>query len=113
MLFRKTHWKNFSSYHSVHHCPALDSPVNGELSCTLSFSYGSKCSFSCVEGFLLQGASEISCTKTAEWSHEPPHCEGNKQTPVSFMDLHTVEKDMLNKSWQHFFFTLLELFYLQ
>lgn len=75
MLFRKTHWKNFSSYHSVHHCPALESPVNGELSCTSSFSYGSICSFSCVEGFLLQGASEISCTKMAKWSQEPPHCE--------------------------------------
>ncbi|XDV41609.1 hypothetical protein PO909_010443 [Leuciscus waleckii] len=59
----------------VHHCPALGSPVNGELSCTSSFSYGSKCSFDCVEGFLLQGALEISCTKMAKWSHEPPHCE--------------------------------------
>ncbi|XP_039548389.1 P-selectin-like isoform X2 [Pimephales promelas] len=68
-------WNDSQPTCEIHHCPALDSPVNGELSCTLSFSYGSKCSFSCVEGFLLQGASEISCTKTAEWSHEPPHCE--------------------------------------
>ncbi|XP_056125180.1 E-selectin isoform X1 [Rhinichthys klamathensis goyatoka] len=68
-------WNDSQPTCEIHHCPALDSPVNGELSCTLSFSYGSKCSFSCVEGFLLQGASEISCTKTAKWSHEPPHCE--------------------------------------
>ncbi|KAL1253847.1 hypothetical protein QQF64_016076 [Cirrhinus molitorella] len=34
-------------------------------------NYGSKYSFSCVEGFHLQGASEISCTKTAKWSQEP------------------------------------------
>ncbi|ROL43472.1 P-selectin [Anabarilius grahami] len=57
------------------YCPALDSPINGELSCTSSFRYGSKCSFSCEEGFILQGASEISCTKTAKWSQEPPYCE--------------------------------------
>lgn len=88
-FFRKTYWSinNFSSYHSVLHCPALYSPVNGELSCTSSFSYGSTCSFSCEEGFLLQGASEISCTKMAKWSQEPPHCEGNNQTLVSFTDL--------------------------
>uniref|UniRef100_A0A672P698 Selectin E n=1 Tax=Sinocyclocheilus grahami TaxID=75366 RepID=A0A672P698_SINGR len=48
------------------------------LSCTSSFKYGSKCSFSCAEGFHLQGASEISCTKAAKWSQEPPRCEGNQ-----------------------------------
>uniref|UniRef100_A0A673K6L6 E-selectin n=1 Tax=Sinocyclocheilus rhinocerous TaxID=307959 RepID=A0A673K6L6_9TELE len=78
-------WKN--SYENFIHCPALDSPVNGELSCTSSFNYGSKCSFSCVEGFRLQGASEISCTKTAKWSQEPPRCEGNQQPFATFMDL--------------------------
>ncbi|KAK7150885.1 hypothetical protein R3I93_011977 [Phoxinus phoxinus] len=68
-------WNDSKPTCEIHHCPALDSPVNGELSCTSSFSYGSKCSFSCVEGFLLQGGSEISCTKMAKWSQEPPHCE--------------------------------------
>ncbi|XDV41608.1 hypothetical protein PO909_010443 [Leuciscus waleckii] len=69
------HWNDSQPTCEIHHCPALGSPVNGELSCTSSFSYGSKCSFDCVEGFLLQGALEISCTKMAKWSHEPPHCE--------------------------------------
>ncbi|XP_051732013.1 P-selectin-like isoform X6 [Ctenopharyngodon idella] len=70
-----TEWSSKPPTCELLHCPALDSPVNGELSCTSSFSYGSKCSFSCEEGFLLQGASEISCTKMAKWSQEPPHCE--------------------------------------
>uniref|UniRef100_A0A8C1GNQ5 E-selectin n=1 Tax=Cyprinus carpio TaxID=7962 RepID=A0A8C1GNQ5_CYPCA len=70
-----TEWSSNPPTCELIHCPALDSPVNGELSCTSSFNYGSKCSFSCVEGFLLQGASEISCTKTAKWSQEPPLCE--------------------------------------
>ncbi|XP_042633861.1 P-selectin-like isoform X8 [Cyprinus carpio] len=70
-----TEWSSNPPTCELIHCPALDSPANGELSCTSSFNYGSKCSFSCVEGFLLQGASEISCTKTAKWSQEPPLCE--------------------------------------
>ncbi|KAA0708494.1 P-selectin CD62 antigen-like family member P [Triplophysa tibetana] len=59
-------------------CPVLENPANGLLlACNdfSSFSYGNKCSFSCEEGYRLQGASEINCTKTAEWSHEPPRCE--------------------------------------
>ncbi|XP_016148732.1 L-selectin-like isoform X3 [Sinocyclocheilus grahami] len=70
-----TEWSSKPPTCELIHCPALDSPVNGELSCTSSFNYGSKCSFSCVEGFRLQGASEISCTKTSKWSQEPPRCE--------------------------------------
>ncbi|XP_048063014.1 P-selectin-like isoform X6 [Megalobrama amblycephala] len=70
-----TEWSSKPPTCELLHCPALDSPVNGKLKCTSSFSYGSKCSFICEEGFLLQGASEISCTKTAKWSQEPPHCE--------------------------------------
>ncbi|XP_077076849.1 E-selectin isoform X2 [Siphateles boraxobius] len=69
------HWNDSQPTCEIHHCTGLDSPVNGELNCTSSFSYGSKCSFSCVDGFLLQGASEITCTKMATWSQEPPHCE--------------------------------------
>ncbi|XP_073672636.1 E-selectin-like [Garra rufa] len=70
-----TEWSSKAPTCELIHCPALNSPVNGELSCTSSSNYGSKCSFSCVEGFRLQGASEISCTKTAKWSQEPPRCE--------------------------------------
>ncbi|XP_067273795.1 E-selectin-like [Pseudorasbora parva] len=68
-------WNGSQPTCEILHCPAFDSPVNGEMSCTSSFSYGSKCSFSCFEGFLLQGASEINCTEEAEWGQEPPHCE--------------------------------------
>ncbi|XP_043075030.1 E-selectin-like isoform X3 [Puntigrus tetrazona] len=70
-----TKWSGKPPTCELIHCPALESPVNGELSCTSSFNYGSKCSFSCTEGFNLQGASEISCTKAAKWGQEPPHCE--------------------------------------
>ncbi|XP_016093957.1 E-selectin-like [Sinocyclocheilus grahami] len=70
-----TEWSSKPPTCELIHCPAIDSHVNGELSCTSSFKYGSKCSFSCAEGFHLQGASEISCTKAAKWSQEPPRCE--------------------------------------
>nr|AHA51060.1 E-selectin [Danio rerio] len=70
-----TEWSSEPTTCELVQCPALEKPVNGDLSCTLSFSYGSKCSFSCGEGFILTGVSETSCTKTAEWSQEPPRCE--------------------------------------
>nr|XP_009293023.1 uncharacterized protein LOC558139 isoform X2 [Danio rerio] len=70
-----TEWSSEPTICELIQCPALDNLVNGDLSCNSSFSYGSKCSFSCAEGFILQGASEISCTNTAEWSQKPPHCE--------------------------------------
>ncbi|XP_042602830.1 E-selectin isoform X4 [Cyprinus carpio] len=70
-----TEWSSKPPTCELIQCPALDIPINGELSCTSSFKYGSKCSFSCAEGFYIQGASEISCTKAAKWSQEPPRCE--------------------------------------
>lgn len=61
-------------------CPVLETPSNSVSACTdfSSFSYGSKCNFNCEEGYRLQGTSEISCTKTGEWSHKSPRCEGRQ-----------------------------------
>ncbi|KAI7799522.1 E-selectin [Triplophysa rosa] len=72
-----TEWTNKPPTCEPVRCPVLENPANGLLACNdfSRFSYGNKCSFSCEEGYRLQGASEISCTKTAEWSHEPPGCE--------------------------------------
>ncbi|XP_030626723.1 uncharacterized protein LOC115809273 [Chanos chanos] len=57
-------------------CPELGKPDNGEISCSEeSFQYGSSCTFKCADGFRLQGASEIRCTESAQWSQEIPTCE--------------------------------------
>uniref|UniRef100_A0A3B4D9R9 Sushi domain-containing protein n=1 Tax=Pygocentrus nattereri TaxID=42514 RepID=A0A3B4D9R9_PYGNA len=54
-------------------CPALVDPTNGRMNCS-GGSFGSSCSFSCNDGFHLQGAPEITCTESAEWSQEKPYC---------------------------------------
>uniref|UniRef100_A0A8C1KE56 E-selectin n=1 Tax=Cyprinus carpio TaxID=7962 RepID=A0A8C1KE56_CYPCA len=81
-----TEWSSKPPTCELIQCPALDIPINGELSCTSSFKYGSKCSFSCAEGFYIQGASEISCTKAAKWSQEPPRCEAHPDPSTSLLE---------------------------
>ncbi|XP_058235295.1 E-selectin isoform X2 [Hemibagrus wyckioides] len=61
-------------------CPALEEPVDGGMSCS-GDSYGSRCTFSCNVGFRLLGASELICTKTAQWNQETPSCRA-VQCPV-------------------------------
>ncbi|KAF5890762.1 P-selectin-like isoform X2, partial [Clarias magur] len=57
------------------HCPALQTPQDGSVSCTAeTLSSGSICSFSCSQGFILVGASSIDCTETGEWSTDIPSC---------------------------------------
>ncbi|XP_047657900.1 uncharacterized protein LOC113647597 [Tachysurus fulvidraco] len=55
-------------------CPTLEKPVDGEMICS-GDSYGSSCTFSCNVGFRLQGTSELTCTKTAQWNQETPTCK--------------------------------------
>ncbi|KAK3516176.1 hypothetical protein QTP70_005677 [Hemibagrus guttatus] len=56
-------------------CPVLQTPQNGSVSCTdQTLSKGSVCSFSCSEGFNLEGASSTECTETGEWSTNIPSC---------------------------------------
>ncbi|XP_051868506.1 P-selectin-like isoform X2 [Pristis pectinata] len=39
------------------------------------FSYNSTCTFSCAEGFELQGSERLDCGVSGEWSAPIPHCE--------------------------------------
>ncbi|MCJ8743478.1 hypothetical protein PDJAM_G00094380 [Pangasius djambal] len=55
-------------------CPTLEEPMDGKMSCS-GDSYGSRCAFSCNAGFRLLGVSELTCTKTAQWSQETPSCK--------------------------------------
>ncbi|XP_047198721.1 LOW QUALITY PROTEIN: P-selectin-like [Hippoglossus stenolepis] len=58
-------------------CPALNPPSHGSLSCSKphgEFSFGSRCTSSCDEGFLLNGTSSSECTSLGTWSTDLPHC---------------------------------------
>ncbi|XP_036438467.1 sushi, von Willebrand factor type A, EGF and pentraxin domain-containing protein 1-like [Colossoma macropomum] len=68
------HWNDSHPICEAVQCPTLEDPANGRIICS-GESYGSSCSFSCNDGFHLQGAPEMTCTKSAQWSQEVPHCE--------------------------------------
>ncbi|XP_062308853.1 E-selectin-like [Osmerus eperlanus] len=75
-------WNNSLTQCAAVQCPALGAPDNGTITCggdpETEFSYGRSCSFSCAEGYRLQGASLVTCAADASWSEEMPRCEAIK-----------------------------------
>ena len=61
---------------SVTKCPSLSASVNGHYVCDKGFIYGSQCSFSCNQGYILQGVSLSSCDQNGDWSSAAPTCTG-------------------------------------
>jgi len=63
-------------------CPALNNPENGEISCDDSNKYGSVCSFTCNDGFVLLGMQNLTCegnennSINGTWNGDTPFCEG-------------------------------------
>ncbi|XP_022615363.1 E-selectin-like isoform X1 [Seriola dumerili] len=58
-------------------CPSLNSPAHGSSSCSDphgEFSFGSRCTSTCEEGFVLNGTADTECTSLGTWSTETPHC---------------------------------------
>ncbi|XP_075341360.1 P-selectin [Odontesthes bonariensis] len=58
-------------------CTSIISPLHGSLSCSDPngpLSFGSRCSVTCDEGFLLNGTARIDCTSLGVWSTDIPHC---------------------------------------
>ncbi|XP_046691667.1 E-selectin-like isoform X1 [Silurus meridionalis] len=68
-------WSNTPPTCELVQCPGIETPQDGSVSCTdQTLSLGSVCSFSCIEGFILEGASSTECTKTGDWSANVPKC---------------------------------------
>ncbi|XP_010777374.1 P-selectin isoform X1 [Notothenia coriiceps] len=68
-------------------CPTLSSPSHGSLVCSDShgeFSFTSRCTSTCVEGFLLNGTADTECTSLGTWSTDIPHCLAKRCPPLSF-----------------------------
>ena len=62
-------------------CPSLSDPVNGSVSCTNGNASGSKCTYSCDDGYSLVGESELTCnddkdldSDVGEWNAVSPVC---------------------------------------
>ncbi|XP_023133431.2 P-selectin [Amphiprion ocellaris] len=65
-------------------CPTLTSPSHGSLLCSdphEEFSFGSQCTSTCDEGFLLIGSKDTNCTSVGRWSREMPRCQA-RQCPL-------------------------------
>uniref|UniRef100_A0A7N4NKD5 E-selectin n=1 Tax=Sarcophilus harrisii TaxID=9305 RepID=A0A7N4NKD5_SARHA len=60
-------------------CNAPSQLPNGSVNCVHSpigdFTYQSICSFSCEEGFKLQGSPQLECTAQGQWTQQFPTCE--------------------------------------
>ncbi|XP_076736583.1 P-selectin isoform X2 [Maylandia zebra] len=62
-------------------CPTLNSPAHGSIICSDphgEFSFGSRCTTTCDEGFILNGTAVTECTAMSNWSTDIPHCLANK-----------------------------------
>ncbi|XP_013766562.1 P-selectin [Pundamilia nyererei] len=62
-------------------CPTLNSPAHGAIICSDphgEFSFGSRCTTTCDEGFILNGTAVTECTAMSNWSTDIPHCLGKK-----------------------------------
>uniref|UniRef100_A0A3B3D7Q4 E-selectin n=1 Tax=Oryzias melastigma TaxID=30732 RepID=A0A3B3D7Q4_ORYME len=70
----------------VKKCSALRSPAHGSLNCSDphgKFSFASRCSTACDEGFVLNGTADVECSSQETWSTEPPECLAKSCPPVS------------------------------
>lgn len=60
-------------------------PQDGSVSCRHSpagqFAFKSSCSFTCKEGFVLQGPTQTECTARGQWTQQAPTCEGKPGVP--------------------------------
>lgn len=61
-------------------CHAIGHPEHGSVSCSHppagEFTSKSSCTFTCAEGFRLQGPAQVECTSRGQWTQQAPVCEG-------------------------------------
>ncbi|XP_061593100.1 P-selectin [Cololabis saira] len=62
-------------------CPTLNPPPHGSMVCSRphgEFSFGSRCTTTCHNGFLLNGTADTECTSAGAWKVNVPVCLGKK-----------------------------------
>lgn len=64
---------------AVKKCPPILFPFPGNMTCvdTLEpFSFGSRCNFTCQEGYTLMRETTMSCLASGKWNGSAPTCAG-------------------------------------
>lgn len=56
-------------------CPGLSAPENGNVTSNGFSGWGGEVTYSCNEGYSLEGETERTCQRTATWSLSAPTCE--------------------------------------
>ncbi|KAJ8277984.1 hypothetical protein GJAV_G00082450 [Gymnothorax javanicus] len=75
-------------------CPSLEKPIGGHMVCSDSSNvsrhaniYGTNCSFTCGDGFDLEGSETLTCNIYGNWTEEVPVCQARPKSllgPASF-----------------------------
>lgn len=47
--------------------------------------YGEKVSYSCDEGYTLEGSSVLTCNENGEYDSQPPECKGKPSTSMCLL----------------------------
>ncbi|XP_031641317.1 P-selectin isoform X2 [Oncorhynchus kisutch] len=71
-------WTGNVSTCTVVRCGPLSPPSMGNMSCVDPLgasSFTSSCGFSCEEGYLLRGDTNLTCLSTGQWTNHTPACE--------------------------------------
>ncbi|XP_045061348.1 P-selectin isoform X1 [Coregonus clupeaformis] len=71
-------WTGNVSTCTVVRCAPLNPPAMGNMSCVEPLgasSFTSSCGFSCEEGYLLRGDTNLTCLSTGQWTNRTPACE--------------------------------------
>ncbi|XP_071202605.1 P-selectin isoform X2 [Salvelinus alpinus] len=71
-------WSRSAPLCLVVRCGPLSPPAMGNMSCVDPLgasSFTSSCGFSCEEGYLLRGDTNLTCLSTGQWTNHTPACE--------------------------------------
>ncbi|XP_045543896.1 P-selectin isoform X1 [Salmo salar] len=71
-------WSRRAPLCLVVRCGPLSPPAMGNMSCVDPLgasSFTSSCGFSCEEGYLLRGDTNLTCLSTGQWTNHTPACE--------------------------------------
>uniref|UniRef100_A0A669BYM5 Selectin E n=1 Tax=Oreochromis niloticus TaxID=8128 RepID=A0A669BYM5_ORENI len=76
-------WTSRSPTCTVVRCPLLEAPENGHINCSSTESvYNSQCSFTCDQGYSLEGPELLTCDHHGNWTGEKPTCQGEKNNGI-------------------------------
>ncbi|XP_022239603.1 locomotion-related protein Hikaru genki-like [Limulus polyphemus] len=71
-------------------CPPIQATDHKRLMAIEGTRLHSKARFACLEGYVLRGEEELTCTASEEWSHVPPLCQAIQCPPLAVESRHLV-----------------------